>query len=98
MLPSEGPATSSLSETVVRQLTCSLYTAALDERRPKVRLALAAMCMEARARSLPTETVVDGLKTAWGQAPIPVGMSEEQWAREYDDVLECMIRFYGPAT
>jgi hypothetical protein len=98
MLPSKKPASSVLSETVVRQLACSLFADAPTERGRKVRLALAAMCLEARARSLPAETVVDGLQTAWRQAPVPHGMSDEQWALEYNDVLQCMILFFGPAA
>jgi hypothetical protein len=99
MLPFEKPIPSALSETVVRQLASSLFADASDERGPKVRRALAAMCLEAHARGLPAETVVTGLKTAWRQAPTPRGMTTDQWAREYYDVLgECMILFFGPAA
>lgn len=99
MLPSQQPATSALSETVVRQLACSLWAADAEERGPKARVALAAMCLEAHARGLPAETVVVALKAAWRQVPIPRGTSDEQWAREYYEMLgECMGLFFGPAA
>ncbi|MFL5608663.1 MAG: hypothetical protein ACJ8AD_19565 [Gemmatimonadaceae bacterium] len=83
----------------MRQLASSLWVVEPDERWPKVRLALAAMCLEAHARGLPAETVVRALKAAWSQVPIPSRMSSEKWAREYYDVLgECMVLFFGPAA
>jgi hypothetical protein len=98
MLPSQRLSPSALSETVIKQLAFSLWTADAGERCPKVRAALAAMCLEAHARGLPAETVVIALKAGWRQVRIPRGISDEEWAREYYGVLgDCMVLFFGPA-
>lgn len=96
MIPLQS-ATPALSDGLVDRL-CDALAAGRDGGAPEVEAALGAMCSEARARSLPPESIVLAMKTAWQRAARPRGLTDDEWSHAYYAAIgRCLTTYFESA-